>query len=250
MTDFIKRSLIILLLCCISSWVNASVPYNEWWTKANSFYNQKSYDSAAYYYEKIAAQQPANAEVYYNLGNTYYRLNKIGLSVLNYKRVLRIAPNNANAMDNLLLAQSRMTKKPEFSRDIFFIKWWNALTSPATSQILAVLSYSLFLAILVLFFLKIWKKYTIHSGVFYSLIFLFALVMTGAVAGAEKRNAHSEAVVVQSDAVFKTDLKSGKPELLPEGTIVKWNEAQNDQVLIRLPDGRDGWVNISALEKI
>ena len=48
------------------------------WAKANAFYQQKNYDSAAVYYEKIAAGKPRQAAVFYNLGNTYYRLNRIG----------------------------------------------------------------------------------------------------------------------------------------------------------------------------
>ncbi len=98
------------------------------WQKGNSFYQQRQYDSAAWYYEQISAAKPGNAEVYYNLGNTYYRLNKINYAVLNYERALRLNPDYAEAKDNLLLAQSRITNHIQSAGDIFFISWWQATT--------------------------------------------------------------------------------------------------------------------------
>src|ERR1700744_3575460 len=78
---------------------------NMLWQKANELYQQKQYDSAAQCLEQIAALKPQNEIVYYNLGNTYYKLNKIAPAVLNYERALRINPDYKEAKDNLLLAQ-------------------------------------------------------------------------------------------------------------------------------------------------
>src|SRR5690606_26240313 len=97
---------LIAMLLHIS--VFASGNYNDWWQKGNQYYEQKNYDSAAYYYNRIATLQPNDAEVYYNLVNTYYRLNLVGKAVLNYERALKYAPNHQLAADNLYLTQSRI----------------------------------------------------------------------------------------------------------------------------------------------
>src|SRR5437867_3206445 len=92
----------ILLTGAVPSY--AAGDHNATWQKGNAFYQQKQYDSAAFYYEQLAALKPQNAEIYYNIGNTYYRLNKIGPSVLNYERALKINPGYKEAHENLLLA--------------------------------------------------------------------------------------------------------------------------------------------------
>lgn len=228
----------------------ATVPYNEWWTKANRFYAAKEYDSAAFYYDKIAVTQPDDPEVYYNLGNAYYRLNHVAASILNYKRALRLQPDYKDAKDNLQLAQSRMNKKVVVSKDIFFIAWWKSLTSPSLAQFWAMAAFIVFLAFLLAQYLKHFKNSSIHLGIFYSVGLLFVFMMIAALVSANKRVVHEEAVVMQPDAVFKTDLKTGKPEMLSEGTIVKWKSIQGNNVSVVLPDGRDGWINAASLEKI
>ena len=63
----ITVALLLSALHCL-----AAGNYPSLWQKGNSFYEQKQYDSAAVYFEQIAAVKPQNAEIYYNLGNTYY----------------------------------------------------------------------------------------------------------------------------------------------------------------------------------
>ena len=115
-----KTSLLFTLL--ILSWLNgfADVPYNAWWQKANRFYQEKNYDSAAAYYTKLAKLNPENPEIFYNLGNTYYRLNKIGFAVLNYEKALKLKPDYRQAQDNLELTQSRISNRIQQSPPTFF----------------------------------------------------------------------------------------------------------------------------------
>ena len=119
--------------------------YSAQWQKGNNFYEQKQYDSAAFYYEQIAALKPLNAEIYYNLGNTYYRLNKVGFAVLNYERALKINPGYKEAKDNLLLAQGRISNNINPIGDIFFIRWWNAITMPGNATAWSVTALIIFL---------------------------------------------------------------------------------------------------------
>lgn len=240
----------IILVCLIKA--NASIPYNQYWSKANNFYVDKEYDSAVIYYEKIAASKPANHELYYNLGNAYYRLNQIGLSILNYKRALRLQPNYSKAQDNLVLAQSRMSKNINPAKDIFFIRWWKAITNPGSAQILAIISLVLFLIVAGIFFYSRWKKNAsqVQQTILYTSIFLFCIMMITAIVSARKKSSHDEAVVLDSDAIFKVDIKGTKTEMLPEGTIVEFEEAEGDWIKVELPDSRQGWMRTSSLEII
>ncbi len=239
----------LMFIGCFSTY--AAIPYNQYWKKANGFYQQKQYDSAAYYYEKIAAAKSQNAELYYNLGNAYYRLNDIGNAILNYKRALKIKPGYAYAQDNLLLAQSRMKPQPASSKDIFFIRWWHSLTRPAFSQVWAIAALVLFLGLTSVSFWARWRKtygYK-HRSIMFSGGVLFLFLLWTAFVSAGKRVTQNEAVLL-SDTVFKADLKSTKTDLLPEGTIVTCHEEKGEWLSVKLADGREGWVQIASVEKI
>jgi tetratricopeptide (TPR) repeat protein len=235
-------------LLVFSATLTNAIPYNQWWTKGNQFYTVKQYDSAAVYYEKIAATKPENATVYYNLGNAYYKLNRVALSILNYKRALRLEPNYRQAKDNLILAQNRLSKAASPSKDIFFITWWNALSNASLAQFWAVVCWLVFLAFLVAQYFKRFKNAAIHPGFFYTATVLFFLVMLIAAVSAKNNTDHSEAVVMQAATFLKTN--NGKVEMIPEGTIVKWNFKKGTSVAVELSDGRSGWIQAAALEKI
>lgn len=232
--------------------VKSDIPYNQYWTKANLFYKQKQYDSSVYYYEKIAETKPASAELYYNLGNAYYRLNNIGQSVLNYKRALKIKPGYIFAQDNLLLAQSRMKTKVTPSNDIFFITWWKNFTRPAFSQVWAITALVLFLALAGISFWVRWRKVYDYKyrGVLFMGALLFLFILLAAFVSSDKRYSQNEAVITSPDAVFKPDMKNPKSEMLPEGTVVECDEQKGDWLSVKLDDGREGWVQIAAVEKI
>jgi len=247
-----RHFLLLCLFILLAAIANAAVPYNQVWTKANKFYEQKYYDSAAYYYETLAAAKPGNPELYYNLGNTYYRLNRVGLSILNYKRALRLSPDYAYAKDNLELAQSRTSNKAIQPKDIFFISWWKNLTSPALSKIWAIGALVFFLILLGLFFRNRWRKTTSYTqqSILYTCSVLFLFMLIAAFVSAQNKSSHDEAVVLQSDAIFKSDLKITKSEILPEGTVVRCQETQGQWVSVHLADGREGWMRIESIEKI
>jgi len=230
----------------------ADIPYNAWWQKANKFYSEQAYDSAAFYYEKLAAQQPEGVEVYYNLGNTYYRLNRIGPAVLNYERALKIDPGHKAANDNLELTKSRIANRIQQPEDIFFVAWWKSITASNLATMWSVLSLVLFIFLLVL----IWLRKTNFMSCFpFALtpatLFLFILTILFAYAASGRKVAKNRAVVMEQDApLFQGTKTSGTPILIPEGTVLSIEAEENDRVQVRLPDGRNGWMRINTLERI
>src|SRR6185312_5721021 len=143
-----KGSIIVIFILLATLRCLAAEPYNVLWQRGDQFYQQKEYDSAAYYFEQIAAQKPWNAEVYYNLGNTYYRLNRMGPAILNYERALRINPEYKEAKDNLVLAKSRVSNRIQNNNEIFFVQWWHFLTEGTKATMWTILSLIAFLSVL------------------------------------------------------------------------------------------------------
>jgi tetratricopeptide (TPR) repeat protein len=245
----IRRLLLITVILFLHTSLQAS-PYNQWWEAGNRFYKAKQYDSAAFYFEKIAAKKPAEAVVYYNLGNAYYRLNEIGPAVLNYERALKIKPGYQDAKDNLALTRARIPNRLPVAEDIFFVRWWKSITSASTTTTWAVISLLLFLAIIAISILKLLGKLNINTQkiqLFLSAAWILSLILAFS-ATMHKTN---QTAVVMEDSPLMNNSKGGKSAgNISEGITVDIEEEAGGMTAVTLPDGRSGWINSSSLAKI
>lgn len=80
---------------------------------ADSAYNAKNYTEAAELYMSIIREYGATTDVYYNLGNTYFRMGKTAQSVLSYERALKLDPSNSDARANLEYVNKTLEDRPE-----------------------------------------------------------------------------------------------------------------------------------------
>ncbi|MCD6011283.1 MAG: hypothetical protein K0Q79_1145 [Flavipsychrobacter sp.] len=227
---------------------------NGIWQKGNLFYQQKQYDSAAFYYEQLAAQKPRNADIYYNLGNTYYRLNKVALAILNYERTLKMNPDHRQAKENLMLAQERISNRIHGSEPIFFIRWWDSITRPGLATVWSIIALVTFSLFVLLFYLRRYSG--AYSGrvpvqLLGILAFVFCLLLILSISAANNSTSDSTAVVMQNDAPLMNKELKGKPLLLiPEGTTVNIRTEREGWLEISLPDGRTGWVKQNLVSRI
>lgn len=81
--------------------------------QADTAYNREDYAKAIELYNQALAQHGSNSDLYYNLGNAYFRNGKLGKAVLNYERALKANPTNADAKTNLKFVNSLIQDKPE-----------------------------------------------------------------------------------------------------------------------------------------
>jgi tetratricopeptide (TPR) repeat protein len=248
-----KKLLSVISILVFFTLQSSAIDYNRLWKQGNAFYEQRQYDSAAYYFEQIAVLKPQNAEVYYNLGNTYYRLNKIAPAVLNYERALRINPGYKEAKDNLALAQGRISNHIAPVSDIFFVRWWESLTAPDMVTAWAVFALVAFIVIIAIAFAKRFQR--AGSGIPVQVQGILGLVcfcfLILAFSSARSVTDQDKAVVMENDAPLMSAEQKGKPLMLvPEGTTVKILNEKGMWVEVSLPDGRSGWLQQDVLDKI
>lgn len=227
--------------------------YKELWKRAADHYHAKQYDSAVLYFEQVAASKPQNAEVYFNLGNAYYRMNKVALAVLNYQRALFIDPDYKEARENLEITQARIPNHTTQVEDIFFIGWWKQLTAHTMATDWAVASLITFLLII----FSVWARRFMAIGARIPvqlpgiLTFVFCcFLIFGFVAAANSRQS-PDAVVMENDTPMMNEQLKGKPlALLPEGATVKVVSQRGTWVEVSLPDSRTGWIMQSQMIRI
>lgn len=246
---------LLFLLCFVVRSVSlfAADDAGVLWRHANKLYQSKQYDSAAATYEKLAAERPANSLLYYNLGNAYFRLNKVGRAVLNYERALQLNPDNKQVKDNLTLAKYRMSSQVRQVDDVFFVQWWDRSTHPAYATAWASLVFFIFLLFVASLLARIMAQGKIMVPVQVSVLLaiLWILGLAPAYFSARKNLQSDKAVVMENDTPLQAAEAKGKPlSLLPEGTTVKIRQVKDGQAEVVIPDGRTGWVSMRLMERV
>src|SRR5690606_28825593 len=117
-------------------------------------YAQKRYDSALTGYLTLESQGFGAAGLYYNIGNCYYRLGRTGPAVYYYQKALLHDPADKNIAVNLALAEQLIRQPLNTVQPVFFVQWWNALTTTVSPAFWAWFLFVLWLVLLVLLYLK------------------------------------------------------------------------------------------------
>ena len=92
---------LILIALVFSATIGYSQSAVELFDKANNAYKNGQYLEAIDLYEKIDSTELRSADVYYNLGNSYYKINMVAPSIYNYEKTLKLDPLNEDASINL-----------------------------------------------------------------------------------------------------------------------------------------------------
>lgn len=235
-----------------SNLVNGSVTKAE----GDSAYMRNDYASAIQIYEALLKKGEA-AEVYYNLGNSYYKADDIAKAILNYERALLLQPGNADVRANLDIARSKTIDKVVPVPEIFFVAWTKSLINSLSVNAwakLGIVSFIFLLVSLSLFFFSkqiVWKK----SGFIAGMIFLFFVVLSNVFASQQKNelmNRNNAIILSPSVTVRSTPSESGTSLfVLHEGHKVEIKDnSMREWKEIRLEDGKVGWVPTSTIEVI
>ncbi len=112
-----KVSVLYFLISLLSF---STVMANDSFKLANKLYDEKKYEEAIEQYELLIEEGNVAADVYYNLGNAYFKNNEIAPSILNYERALKLDPNNEDAAFNLKIANTKTIDKVEALPSLFY----------------------------------------------------------------------------------------------------------------------------------
>jgi hypothetical protein len=102
--------------------------------QGNQYFQQENYREAIKSYTEIISQGQENAEVYFNLGNAYYKSGELGNAILNYERALRLKPRDEDIEHNLELANHRIVDRLEQPPMLFFWRWVNGIRDGLTAK--------------------------------------------------------------------------------------------------------------------
>ena len=246
-----KATTIVLLLLLFPLGASAVTK-----AEADSAYVRGEYQLAITDYEALL-KQGGSAELYYNLGNAYYRTENITKAVLNYERALLLSPGDPDIRFNLQIARSKTIDKIVPESEMFFITWYHALVNLMSVDAwarMALISLALVIMLLLvyLFASRIWLR---KVGFFGGILLLIVFVLSNLFAWQQKQNLlfRKGAIVTASSVTVKsTPAKNGTDLfILHEGTKVNITDgSMRGWLEIRIADGKEGWIERNKLEEI
>lgn len=226
----------------------ASAQNEALFNKATEAYNVGEYQNAINDYLQILENGEHSAELYYNLGNAYYKLNQIAPSIYYYEKALLLKPNDPEILNNLAYARNMTLDAIETLPETGLSKIYESVIgrlsfdqwaySAVVFMILFVLLYIAFY-----FFTYSFRK---RLAFIISMVALFfsATSLVFAFLQFNKFEADQPAIVFASESSVKSEpnLRSQEAFTLHEGTKVNVVEELNEWKKIKIADGTTGWI--------
>lgn len=224
--------------------------------EADSAYIRGQYQQAIKDYEMLL-KQGASADLYYNLGNAYYRSENITRAVLNYERALLLSPGDRDVRFNLQIARAKTIDKIVPESEMFFFTWYRSLVSLMSVDAwawtaLIALALLIVLLLVYLFSERIWLR---KVGFFGGFVLLILFALSNLFAWQQKQDLlfRKGAIVISPSVTVKsTPAKNGTDLfILHEGTKVSITDGtMKGWMGIRIADGKEGWIESNMIEEI
>ncbi|HPR85095.1 MAG TPA: tetratricopeptide repeat protein [Prolixibacteraceae bacterium] len=224
--------------------------------KANDAYTKQQYKQAIEDYNQILKTNLESPEVYFNLGNAYYKTGQYTLAILNYERAKLLAPDDEDITFNLQVTNQKVVDSIQELPGLFVVRWWNSIINSQTTDTWAIFSIISFIAFLVMLgFYFFAKTSDVRRITFWTGCFLIAFTIFTWTFAAKQKNRmvnHAYAIVMQPTVTVKSSPDAGGTNLfvVHEGLKVRITDKLGDWVEIRLADGNKGWLLLETIERI
>lgn len=250
------KKIILIWGLLLAGFVGFAAGDNRLEQQAEQLYSEGKYNEAAEAYQKILDEGVESAELYYNIGNCFYKMGENTRAILYYERALLLDPSDGMARYNLEMAQKAVVDKIEVLPELFLVRWYKAVETNFSADQWGYISVGLFLIFLVMAALFFYSPSVgvKKTGFVVGLIVFFLTI--GSIFFAykqDKRVSQREYAIVMTPSVTV----KGAPDnsgtslfLIHEGLKVRVIGELGEWYNIRLADGNEGWVAKSDIEKI
>jgi tetratricopeptide (TPR) repeat protein len=230
--------------------------HEETQKQALEAYQKGEYQYASELYQQMLSEGLHAFELYYNLGNAYFKQNEIAKSILYFEKALKLKPNDANTQYNLKVAQRKTIDKIEPLPELFIYRWWRNLINWQSAGSWAGIT------------IFIWILFWVSVGVYLasrtigikktSFGLAFAFLLLGLMAfslawkGNQQLNSKNTAVIMAQRITAKSAPNPGSTDLfvIHEGTKIFISDKMGEWVEIRLANGSVGWIKSNTFELI
>lgn len=250
-------SFILLLTVSANSWSQDSINVSQ---QAVDAYNKGNFKKAIELLESKKDSELSkgleSSDLYYNLGNAYFRDNQLAKARLYYERALLINPGDRDTKHNIDYITTQIEDKIVVA-DTFFLGIWfraaqNLFSSNGWARF-AIISFIMFMISLAAFFFGrelVIKKAAFYTGVVMLVLLIFANIFS--YNQKSKLEHHDTAIIMNVSTPIYTSPDVNSKELfnLNSGTKVLINKEDRTWIEIEIDNGSIGWVQRDKIEII
>lgn len=247
---------LILYTLVLLSFTPAYAQEDNRYQNANALFTEGKYNEAISAYSDILKTGVESAELYYNLGNAYYKSGQLPQAILNFERALLLAPHDKDIRYNLEMSNMQITDKIETVGEFFLVTWFNDFKNKTKSDTWALISVAAFaIAVLSFGIFLFARRKNLKQASFGAAIVLIVLAIVAFNFSAAQKNRltqRNSAIVFEPSVNVKSSPSKGGTDLfiLHDGTKVKILEELGEWNRIEIRDGSEGWIPASAIEVI
>lgn len=226
---------------------------SQLYTSANSLYKSNQFEQAAAVYEKILMQGYRTPEVYYNLGNSYFKLHNTGKAILNFERAHKLAPDDEDITHNLKLAQLKTVDKFIPVPQLAIVTQWNSLLSSQSSKGWSIFALTFIWIALIVFAVYLFiarKGLVLFLGSLFLILSMASLSLAVKQSNAEENSSLAILLVENVNVKSAPDANGTDLFTIHEGLKLELCDQVGNWTKIRLADGKVGWIEKNLFEKI
>ena len=257
-----KKTAIAIIAALLLGLTGASIPaaaqndVSSLWNMASEAFAAGQWQNALNYYQMIEGENLESADLYYNIGNTYFKMGDNAHAILYFERALKLDPAHADAANNLDIVRQLTLDKIDAVPDFILVSWFRKVRQGLSADAWAWITLGLLAIVGLLLTLfrnsasrALRKVSFVIACVFVVLTiftFIFSLLQRRAV------TRQDSAIVTSPVCSVKSSPADGGKTVfvLPEGTKVRLLDNVGDFAKIEIPDGRQGWASTSTFEVI
>lgn len=252
MRKFLKFFSLLFLYCSMVLGQEKEIIFKN----ANSAYNAGQFEKAVMLYKEILESGLHSAELYFNLANSYYRLNQVGESIFYFEKAKQLQPTDQDIIINSAFAQnmaidaveelpkSQITQLREKTIDLFSQEGWAYLI--------------ILLAWFLVFFwgLYLWNKVPVIKRTFFVLSLILGLLIISSLSISvikSTKAADNPYGILFNEKIQVWAEPNSRAEvlfLLHEGTKVIMLDQLQEWQKIRIANGSEGWIKNGTVRSL
>lgn len=249
-------AVIVAALLLAAGSLNAYAEDESHWDKACAAYEAGQWEEALEMYKLIEEEQLQSADLFYNIGNAYFKSGDNTHAILYYEKALKLDPGHEDAANNLSIASQYTLDKIETVPDFILTTWIKRVGNSLTADNWAKTSLALLLVTAILMVIFRVAGSSGAKKVSFIAAILFFLLCAGAygfsISQKNRIMANESAIVTSPVSSVKSSPTEGGNAIfvLHEGTKVRILDEVGAWQKVEIADGRQGWLLSETVEII